>query len=58
MERRYLKDDEIRAMLFEYEDESAGSNESYISADDGNQVDMIRFDPESDYNSFDVIILF
>ena len=54
MESRYLRDDEIRAMLFEDKNKCGESDESCISSDDGSEVDMMLSDPESDYdNSFD-----
>ena len=37
-------------MLFEDEDESEGSDESYIPSNDDSEVDMILSDPECDYD--------
>ena len=51
MERRCLRDDEVRAMVFEDEDKSGESDESYIFSDDDGEVDIILSDPESDYHS-------
>ena len=51
MERTCLRNDEIRAMLFEDEDESRGSDESYILSDDDGGVDTILSNPESGYHS-------
>ena len=46
-----MRDDKIRAVLSEDEDESGGSNESCISSDDDSEIDMILSDPESNYDS-------
>ena len=51
MERTWLRNDEMRAMLLEDEDESGGSDGSYIPSDDDGEVNMILSDPESDYDS-------
>ena len=51
MEKRCLIDNKIRAMLFEDEDESGGSDESYIPSDEDGKVDMRLSNPECDYYS-------
>ena len=51
MKKTCLKNDKIRAMQFEDEDESRGSDESYIPSVDDGEVDMILSDPESGYDS-------
>jgi len=49
MNRAYLTNEDIQAML--YEDEDEGSDESYVPSDDDGEIDMILSDPESDYDS-------
>ena len=51
MKRTCLSDDKIKAMLFEDENESGESDESYIPSNDDGEVNMTFSDPESDYDS-------